>query len=92
MVKLELKTDGDMTSLLVKDAQTGQYYYDGIVSEINQSADLTEYKFETRSDTFLELQFKRSEIEQESNNLFGFARGWYGAGRVDTSIQCMKKI
>lgn len=92
MVKLELKTDGDMSRLVVKDAQTGEFHYNGIVSEIIQGNGRTELMFETRSHTYLQLQFKSSELEREADKLFGFARGWTGYGFVDQSIQCIKKI
>ncbi len=92
MVKMVLTPEGDMTTLLVSDLQTGEYYYNGVVSEIIKSNNRTDMMFETKSSNFLQLQFKSSELEQESDRLFGFARGWYGAGFVDDSIQCMKNI
>lgn len=91
MVKLALKTNGDMSSLVVRDAQTGEFYYNGIVSEVIHGNDRTELMFETRSHNFLQLQFITSELEKESERIFGFARGWYGTGFLDGSIQCFKK-
>ena len=92
MVKMVLNPDAYMTMLLVSDLQTHEYYYNGVVSEIIKSNNRTDMMFETKSNNFLQLQFKTSELEQESDRLFGFARGWYGAGFVDDSIQCMKNI
>ena len=92
MIKLELKTAGDMSSLIIRDIQTGEFYYNGIVSEVIQANNRTELMFETRSHNFLQLQFKASDIQQESYRLYGFARGWFGAGFIDSSIQCMKNI
>ena len=92
MIKLELKTAGDMSSLIIRDIQTGEFYYNGIVSEVIQANNRTELMFETRSHNFLQLQFKAPDIGQESDRLYGFARGWFGAGFIDNSIHCIKKI
>ena len=92
MIKLELITAGDMSSLIIRDIQTGEFYYNGIVAEVIQANNRTELTFETRSHNFLQLQFKVTDLEQESDRLYGFARGWFGAGFIDNSIHCMKKI
>ena len=91
-VKLELRGEGDMISLTVRDAQTGEFYYDGIVSEVLKGNNRTELMFETKSHNYLQLQFKTTDIDQEAETLFGFARGWYGAGFVDSSLRCQKKL
>lgn len=91
MVKLELKTNGDLTELIVKDAQTGEFYYNGIVTNIMEGNNRTDLMFETRSHTYLQLQFKTSALEKEEETLFGFARGWTGGGFVDSSLRCSKK-
>lgn len=92
MIKLVLKPDGDMTTLLVQDLQSHEYYYNGVVADIFETNNRTDMMFETKSNAFLQLQFKSSELDQEADRLFGFAHGWYGAGFVDDSIQCMKNI
>jgi hypothetical protein len=89
-VKLELQTNEDLSSLIVKDAVTGEYYYNGIVSEIIQGNGRSELMFETRSHTYLQLQFKTEDLANEADTLFGFARGWTGAGFVDSSLRCSK--
>jgi|GEM_PF-4124661 len=89
-VKLELQTNEDLSSLIVKDAVTGEYYYNGIVSEIIQGSGRSELMFETRSHTYLQLQFKTEDLANEAETLFGFARGWTGAGFVDSSLKCSK--
>ena len=90
LVKLELKTDESMTSLIVRDVQTGEFYYNGIVSEIIERQGRTDLMFETRSHTFLQLQFKTSALNEEAPKLFGFVRGWHNGGFIDDSIQCQK--
>lgn len=92
MIKMVLTLDGNMTTLMIRDIQSGEYYYNGVVLEIIAANNRTDMMFETKSNNFLQLQFKSSELEQESDRLFGFARGWYGAGFVNDSIQCMKNI
>ncbi len=89
-VKLELQSNGDMSTLIVKDAVTGEYYYNGIVSEIIQGNGRSELMFETRSHTYLQLQFKTEDLDNSGDTLFGFARGWTGAGFVDSSLRCSK--
>lgn len=89
-VSLELKTNGNMTMLTVKDVQTGEFYYNGFVHEVIERQGLTDLMFETRQHNFLQLQFKTSDLKNEASKLFGFARGWYGGGFVDNSILCNK--
>jgi hypothetical protein len=92
MVKMELNTNSDMTSLIIKDFQTGEFYYNGIVSESVNRDGRTDLIFETKTNTFLQFQFKTSDLETENERMFGFVRGWFGAGFIDQSLQCIKKI
>jgi hypothetical protein len=89
--KLHLKLDGDFTTLMVKDLQSREIYYDGIVHEIVQGPELTNLIFQTDFSKTLKLEFKNSALENKETRLFGFADGWYGRGGVlNQSIQCMK--
>lgn len=90
-LRITLNTSGPMTDLIIKDAQSGEYYYNGIVTDIISRNGLTDLMFETRSNSFLQLQFKSSDLEKETDTLFGFSRGWYGAGFIDSSLKCLKK-
>ncbi len=90
MIKLELKTTKDLTTLIIRDVQTGEFYFNGIMNESLNRDGITDMMFETGSHIFLQLKFKTSALNEEAEKLFGFARGWYGAGFVDDSIQCMK--
>lgn len=89
-VKLELKTDEVMTSLTVRDVQTGEFYYNGIVSDIRDWQGRTDLMFETASHKYLQLQFKTAAYIAEEPKLFGFVRGWHNGGFIDDSIQCQK--
>jgi len=91
MVKLELTTNADMTSLIVRDARTGEYFYNGIVTELIDRDGRTDLMFETGSHSFLQLQFKTEDFKNETDTLFGFANGWTGAGSVNRSLRCLKK-
>ncbi len=80
-----------MSAIVIKDAQTGEYVYNGIVTDILNQNGRTDFMFETRSNNFLQLQFKTADLDAERATLLGFARGWYGAGFVDSSLKCLKK-
>lgn len=89
-IKFELKTNSDMTTLTIKDTQSGEFHYSGVVKEIIKDARLTDIMFETQPHSFMQLRFKTSELENESAKLFGLARGFTGRSFVDDSIQCAK--
>jgi hypothetical protein len=90
-LRISLKSDQYMSAIVIKDAQTGEYVYDGIVTDILNQNGRTYFMFETRSNNFLQLQFKTADLDAESATLLGFVRGWYGAGFVDSSLKCLKK-
>jgi hypothetical protein len=90
-IKMSLDLKGDMSQLTVRDAQTGEFYYNGIIEEVIRQEELTELIFDTHSNNDLKFQFKTSSLENQNERLFGFVRGWYGAGFIDQSIQCLKK-
>lgn len=87
-VKLELTIDGAMSSLIVKDVQTGEFFYNGMVKEVIERHGRTDLMFETRSHNYLQLQFKSSDLNDEAPKLYGFGRGWHGGGFIDDSIRC----
>ncbi len=91
MVKLDLTLDEMMTTLTVRDAQMGDFYYNGVVSDVIDRNGRTDLMFETHSHKFLQLQFKSSAIKAEDETLFGFIRGWHGAGFIDDTLKCLKK-
>jgi hypothetical protein len=90
-IKMSLDLKGDMSQLTVKDVQTGEFYYNGIIEEVIRREEITELIFDTHSNKDLEFQFKTSSLDNQNERLFGFVRGWYGAGFIDQSLQCLKK-
>ena len=51
----------------------------------------TDLMFETKTHSFLKLEFKSSDLKNEADTLFGFAQGWAGAGFVNDSFRCYKR-
>ena len=90
-IKMSLDLKGDMSQLTVRDVLTGEFYYNGIIDEVIKREELTELIFDTHSNNDLEFEFKTISLENQNERLFGFVRGWYGAGFIDQSIQCLKK-
>jgi len=88
--KLEMHTNSDLTDLIIRDAQSGEYFYNGIVSEMIDRDGRIDLMFETRSHTFLKLQFKSSDFKKEADTLYGFAQGWTGGGFLNDSMRCFK--
>lgn len=89
-VRLEFKPHPEFSSLIIRDARSGEFYYDGIVSETMDENNRVKLRFETRSRDFLELQFKSSELALGAETIFGFVRGWSGLGFLNQSIHCAK--
>jgi hypothetical protein len=89
--KLEMQTNKDLTDLIIRDAQSGEYFYNGIVSEVIDRDGRIDLMFETRSHSFLKLEFKSSDFNNDADTLFGFAQGWAGAGFLNDSLRCYKK-
>lgn len=89
--KLEMNTNQNLTDLIIRDAQSGEYFYNGIVNEVIEHDSRTDLMFETRPHSFLKLEFKTSDFKNEADTLFGFAQGWAGAGFLNDSFRCYKK-
>jgi hypothetical protein len=90
-VKLELKSDSDSSTLIIRDAQTNEFLYNGIVSEIIKSHGESDLMFETQRGSFLQLRFKTDALEANNETLFGLVRGWTGHQFLDSSLKCHKK-
>jgi hypothetical protein len=91
MNKLELKRDKEFTTLIIRDFQSGEYYYNGIVKEIIERDGRTDLIFETNRYSMLQLQFKTEALVREEQKLFGFVRGHHPGGFLDQSLVCVKK-
>lgn len=91
-VKLELRYEQEMSTLLIKDIQSGEFHYNGVVSEIITRDGISDLIFHTGPHALLQLQFKSADLKQEKDKLFGLVRGSYGAGFLDQSFQCFKMI
>ena len=89
-VKLDLNVDPTFTTLTIRDAQLGNFYYDGVASDVNDSNNRLRLRFETRSRDYLELEFKSSAVAEEDETIFGFIRGWSGAGFLNETMKCFK--
>jgi len=53
--KLDMHTNNYLTDLTVRDAQSGEYFYSGIVSEMIDRDGKIDLIFETRSYTFFKI-------------------------------------
>lgn len=91
MNKLELRLDAEFTTLTIRDFQTGEFYYDGVMKEMIDRDGRTDLIFETDSYSLLQLQFKTSALSSLEPKIFGFVRGHHRGGFLDQSISCMKK-
>ncbi len=91
MNKLQLKLNEDFTTLTIRDFQTGEFYYDGIVKEIITRDGRTDMMFETDSYSLIQLQFNSQALANEDEKLFGFVRGHHRGGFLDQSLACIKK-
>jgi hypothetical protein len=91
MNKLELKLDKEFTTLIIRDFQSGEYYYNGIVKDIIDRDGRTDLMFETDTYSVIQLQFKSEALLREDEKLFGFVRGHHRGGFLDQSLVCIKK-
>lgn len=91
MNKLQLKLNEDFTTLTIRDFQTGEFYYDGIVKEIIDRDGRTDLIFETDSYSLIQFQFLTEAFKREDEVLFGFVKGHHRGGFLDQSLRCIKK-
>jgi hypothetical protein len=92
MINMRLNTDADFTTLEISHIQSGEYYYEGVVDEIQQQNGITTLVFKTGPQSILNLEFQSSEIESENEKLFGFVHGKFSGGLINnSSLKCLKQ-
>lgn len=90
MSKLQLKLNEEFTTLTIRDFQTGEFYYDGVIKETIEQDGRTELIFEADSHSLIQFQFLTEALKREDNVLFGFVRGHHLGGFFDQSLRCIK--
>lgn len=89
---MQLRVDADYTTLEISHVQTGEYYYEGVVDEIQQQNGMTTLVFKTGPQSLLNLEFQSSEFENQNEKLFGFINGKFSGGLINnSSLKCLKQ-
>jgi len=92
MINMRLSTDADLITLEINHIQTGEYYYEGVVDDIQHQNGITTLTFKTGPQSVLNLEFQSSELESENDKLFGFVNGKFSGGLIsNSSLKCLKQ-
>jgi hypothetical protein len=89
-VRINLKVKRDI-SIVIKDTYTNDLIFMGNATEKERDEAITNLYFDTMGNSPLQLRFKTSALENQEEKLFGFAKGWTGAGIIDDSLVCLRK-